>query len=318
MRVFSYFYFFFLQILTLTMSSKEDTSNTMMLSCASCGKTEGDGIQLRTCTACKSVRYCGVICQRNHRPKHKKACKKRAAELRDEILFKQPESSHYGDCPICLLPLPLVPDGSVHHDCCSKLVCRGCLYAYIERVKQERREPTCPFCRDVTGKSDVKQKMIKRVQANDPSATCQMGMRLDKEGKYAEAVAYYSKAAELGDANAHFNLSLMYQKGQGVEKDEKKCLYHTEEATIKGQLDARFGLAQHDCLNGRETRAVKHLIIAANLGHDKSMKALKDCYKNGLVSKEDFAGALRAHKAAVDAMKSPEREAAMIIMSSHR
>jgi hypothetical protein len=35
------------------------------------------------------------------------ACKKRAAELRDEILFKQPENTHLGDCPICFLPLSL-------------------------------------------------------------------------------------------------------------------------------------------------------------------------------------------------------------------
>ena len=33
--------------------------------------------------------------------------RKRAAVLRDELLFKQPESSHLGDCPICCLPLPL-------------------------------------------------------------------------------------------------------------------------------------------------------------------------------------------------------------------
>jgi len=28
-------------------------------------------------------------------------------ELRDEILFRQPESTHDGDCPICFLPLPV-------------------------------------------------------------------------------------------------------------------------------------------------------------------------------------------------------------------
>jgi hypothetical protein len=36
-----------------------------------------------------------------------KVCKMRAAELRDEILFEQPESTHLGDCPICLLQLSL-------------------------------------------------------------------------------------------------------------------------------------------------------------------------------------------------------------------
>ena len=78
-----------------------------MMRCASCGVAGGDDIKLKKCD-CKLVKYCSVKCQRDHRPKHKKECKKRAAELRDEILFKQPESSSYlGDCPICYLPLSI-------------------------------------------------------------------------------------------------------------------------------------------------------------------------------------------------------------------
>jgi hypothetical protein len=61
---------------------------------------------------------------------------------------------------------------------------------------------------------------------------------------------------------------------------------------------------------GIEDAAVKHWIIAANLGCDHSLKGLKECYKVGRVSKDDFAAALRAHQAAVDATKSPQREAA--------
>ena len=55
---------------------------------------------------------------------------------------------------------------------------------------------------------------------------------------------------------------------------------------------------------------MKHWIIAASLGYDDSIQMLKGCYKNGLVSKEDFAAALRAHHAAVEATKSPQREVA--------
>ena len=286
------------------MSAKQDN---MMSSCACCGKTEGDGIQLRTCTACKSVRYCGVTCQRNHRPKHKNACKMRVAELRDELLFQQPESSYLGDCPICLLPLPLdIVNSCVHHTCCSKLVCRGCAVANVKRLQAERLQNVCPFCRSRS--SDVDQKMLKRVQANDPNALCEMGVIRIKEGKYVEAFQLVTKAAELGHADAHCQLAIMYQKGHGVEKDKKKEVYHLEEASIKGHLDARFCLSQHDMIKGRID-----LIITANLGHDKSMQALKKCYTNGVVSKEDFASALRAHHAAVDEMKSPQREAAKLI-----
>jgi len=55
---------------------------------------------------------------------------------------------------------------------------------------------------------------------------------------------------------------------------------------------------------------LKHFLIAANLGHDDSIKMLMDAFRNGLVSKEDLASALRAHQAAADATKSPQRDAA--------
>ncbi|KAK1737397.1 hypothetical protein QTG54_011683, partial [Skeletonema marinoi] len=88
--------------------------------CASCGIAEVDDIKLKICTACKSVRYCSVECQQEHRPQHETNCKERAAELRDEILFRQPESSYLGDCPICCLPLPLDIQRAMLQTCCSK------------------------------------------------------------------------------------------------------------------------------------------------------------------------------------------------------
>ncbi|EJK57876.1 hypothetical protein THAOC_22041 [Thalassiosira oceanica] len=55
--------------------------------CANCGKQGSDTVKLKNCTACRLVKYCGVDCQRAHRKQHKKACKQRAAELKDEQLY---------------------------------------------------------------------------------------------------------------------------------------------------------------------------------------------------------------------------------------
>eukprot|EP00984_Skeletonema_dohrnii_P021744 scaffold10944_cov84-Skeletonema_dohrnii-CCMP3373.AAC.3 len=131
-----------------------------------------------------------------------------------------------------------------------------------------------------------------------------------QKGDYELAFEYYTNAAELGDATAHNNLTFMYRNGQGVEKDEKKEVYHLEEAAIAGHPRARCNLAFYEWKNSRFDRAVKHWSIAANLGYDDSIQALKECYKEGKVSKDDFAAALRAHQAAVDTTKSPQREAA--------
>jgi hypothetical protein len=243
--------------------------------CASCGIAEIDEIKLKTC-ACKSVRYCSVECQKKHRPHHKRACKKRMAELRDELLFKQPESSNFGDCPICCLPLPLDPKKSGFMGCCSKEICQGCSYANMMRQRGllTPQEPSCAFCREPLPKTDeeVEARRMKRVETNDPVAMTQMGAMRYVEGDYKSTFEYYTKAAELGDADAHYGLSVMYRLGQGVEKDEKKHSYYLEEAAICGHVDARHNLGCLEERNGRMERAVKHFIIAANMGYEGSMK----------------------------------------------
>ena len=62
---------------------------------------------------------------------------------------------------------------------------------------------------------------MKRIEVHDPVALREEGRRHYIEGDYKSAFVYWTKAAELGDIVAHYNLSVMYRKGKGVEKDEK-------------------------------------------------------------------------------------------------
>jgi TPR repeat protein len=154
------------------------------------------------------------------------------------------------------------------------------------------------------------KRMMKRVKANDPAAFCQMGAYRYNERDHGSAIEYWAKAAELGGVEAHYQLGYMYGDGKGVEKDEEKAVYHWEKAAIGGHPDARhiLGCVEYD--NGNMGRSVKHFIIAANLGNENSMKELWEHYAKENVTKEDLEATLRAHKAAIDEMKSPEREAA--------
>eukprot|EP00985_Skeletonema_marinoi_P020097 scaffold11772_cov183-Skeletonema_marinoi.AAC.16 len=280
--------------------------------CASCGVAEGDDIKLRNCTACHLVKYCGVKCQKEHRPKHKRACKKRAAELHDDILFKQPESTHLGDCPICCLPLSLDAEKSTMMACCSQQICRGCGYTNGIREIRESLDQRCPFCRHRMPKThdEAVKDFMKRVEANDPVALCGFGNRRLSEGDHESAFEYWTKAIEFGNLAAHYELHCLYRDGKGVEMDMKKAIYHAEQAAIGGHHLARFNLGGIEWGNGKVERAVKHWIIAAYLGDDEALGALRGCYDVGFVSKENFSATLRAHKAALDATKSPQREAA--------
>mmetsp|Transcript_16344 Transcript_16344/g.23172 ORF Transcript_16344/g.23172 Transcript_16344/m.23172 type:complete len:173 (+) Transcript_16344:586-1104(+) len=123
-------------------------------------------------------------------------------------------------------------------------------------------------------------------------------------------VKYWTMAAELGDMEAHYQLSVMYGLGHGVDVDKKKRIHHLEEAAIGGHHEARNSLGKEEWNNGQFERAMKHTIIAAKLGNDESVNNLRMGYEKDVLSEEDFAEALRAHRVAVDAMKSPQRDAA--------
>eukprot|EP00984_Skeletonema_dohrnii_P028892 scaffold19089_cov156-Skeletonema_dohrnii-CCMP3373.AAC.5 len=126
-----------------------DETEAADMCCASCGIAEVDNIKLMECDDCDLVRYCSDKCQQDHLPRHEENCKERAAELRDEILFRQPESSYLGDCPICCLPLSLDVQRAMLHTCCSKWICDGCAYANQLREREARLQNTCPFCRNI-------------------------------------------------------------------------------------------------------------------------------------------------------------------------
>ena len=132
-------------------------TSTTIDTCAACGKEGGD--RLKACTACHMVKYCNRDCQISHRPKHKKECKKRAAEIYDEALFKDPPPNTE-ECPICLLPLPLGNEVSFQ-SCCGKRICDGCSFSMtLSRAKIEAnsrgktKAQLCAFCREPSTESD--------------------------------------------------------------------------------------------------------------------------------------------------------------------
>ena len=61
---------------------------------------------------------------------------------------------------------------------------------------------------------------------------------------YAEAVKWYRKAAEQGDVDAQFNLGIMYGKGEeGVPQDYAEAAKWYRKVAEQGEGDAQFNLA---------------------------------------------------------------------------
>ncbi len=276
--------------------------------CANCGAAGVDEIKvLEVCTACQSARYyCSDKCREEDQELHSEGCENREAELHDKKLMQQPDETHLGECPLCFLPLG--KQKSTFKSCCSKIICEGCVYA--NHISNGDRR--CPFCREPRPKEkgEIRRRKMKRVKANDPAALSHMGRQRYKEGDYDGAFEYLTKAAELGNAAAHCQLGVMYWKGHGVEKDEEKKIHHYEKAAIGGHPGTRHALALIEEKRGNIERSVKHFVIAANLGFEISMKELWGRYSRGHITKEELEATLRTHQAALDEMKSPQRDAA--------
>lgn len=290
--------------------------------CASCGKARSDEIKLKKC-ACNLVRYCSVACQKDHRSQHKRACKKKVAELFDEKLFAPPPPRD--DCPICFLPMPGRVEHTSYKACCGKVICCGCFVA-AANAENNRKFPRCPFCRGSTLNSDsilVEQCNKRWEEYNDAFAAHalagmylfgDMGLPQDKP----KAIELLTRASELGSLEAALNLGIMYKKGDGVEQDINKYVHYTQMAAMKGNVQARFNLGTIEGQQGNTVRATKHFAIAARAGDDEALKICTEGYRAGFLSKDEFEQILRCHKEEKESMKSEQRDIAMKELASKK
>jgi len=60
---------------------------------------------------------------------------------------------------------------------------------------------------------------------------------------YKQAIKWYQKAADRGDAKAQFGLGWMYVNGKGVLKDDKEAVKWYQKAADQGHAKAQFNLA---------------------------------------------------------------------------
>ena len=243
---------------------------------------------------------------------YRRECKvKRAKELRDPALFKQPPPRE--DCPICFLPLPLDDAEAKYQPCCGKNVCMGCIYG----MHGGNNEDICPFCRAPEEFSDREhvERYWRREEAGDAEAINILGY-FYRDGEYGlsqdyeRAIGLWLRAGELGHATAYNNIGCAYNKGEGVEMDTKKAAHYFELGAMGGDVVARYNVGIEEENAGNMNRAMKHYMISASAGCDISLKKIRECYISEHATKDDFEKALRAHKEAKDEMKSDRREAA--------
>ena len=95
-----------------------------------------------------------------------------------------------------------------------------------------------------------------------------------------EAVKWYRKAAEQGDADAQFNLGVMYAKGEGVPQNHAEALKWFRLAADQGNARAQYNLgfmyAKGEGVLQNHVQAHKWFNLAAVAGYDDAAQCRAD------------------------------------------
>ena len=314
---------------------KTDGESPPSKTCGSCRRV---GTDLKICTACRSVHYCDVSCQKAHRKAHKDDCKEiaHAKEVMEE--FKANLMTE--ECPICMMRLPLGADEHLYQACCGKTICRGCLIASEKAQSEDLTDPypPCAFCRRPPPSSleELLEQLDERIDEYiDPMAVIAMagmyhvGDIVPKDDKkYFE---YSVKASDMGNVYGMHSVANCYMNGEVVPNDEKKAKIYFEMAAKNGHVEALVELARIHSENF--VVSAGYFRLAAENGEEESMEYLKRWYRShanatsdhsdycdcdsckilntkGLLTKDDLAVTIRAFHSAQEELRSDERDLA--------
>jgi hypothetical protein len=230
------------------------------------------------------------------------------------------------ECPVCLVPLPLVNDRASYWSCCGMIFCEACknenaraLHITNRKRKDEELPPmegSCAFCRVPVSKSGPEsiKRLEERIDKKGDLRAMLMLAKMHREGAQglaqdnAKGLELYQRAADLGLPVALLTLGYYFLVGlPGIIQDEEKARLYFEAAAKKGEVQARFDLGQleEECHN--YDLAIKHFKLAATAGQEDAMKELWKYFPSKL-DKAELEETLRAHKEACDDMNSEERE----------
>eukprot|EP00956_Cyclotella_meneghiniana_P040115 scaffold187124_cov20-Cyclotella_meneghiniana.AAC.1 len=95
----------------------------------------------------------------------------------------------------------------------------------------------------------------------------------------------------------------------------KKAVHHWQIAAMMGNVGARHNLGFDELQNGNYQRAMKHFMIAAKCSYKDSLHNIKEGFRLGHVTKEDFEKTLRDYQSSCDETKSEQRDRAAVILA---
>jgi TPR repeat protein len=125
-----------------------------------------------------------------------------------------------------------------------------------------------------------------------------------KRGDFAIAMREWQPIAEQGDANAQYNLGLLYARGQGVEKNPQEAARWYEKAAEQGVPAAQYNLgvmyANGQGVQASPEQAAKWFLKAAEQGVTDAATGLGNVYQEGEGAFRNYSEAEKWYRKAAD------------------
>jgi TPR repeat protein/serine/threonine protein kinase len=143
-----------------------------------------------------------------------------------------------------------------------------------------------------------------RIAAEQGNASAELllgSMYFDGEGverNYAEAFAWYQRAASDGLAEAENNLGASYLNGWGVEKDSRAAMVWFHKAAMQDSPAAEYNLGVMYFEDKRYDLALPWFLGAGGQGHARAQSNLGFMFEKGLGVRQDYAQALNWYRKA--------------------
>jgi TPR repeat protein len=143
-----------------------------------------------------------------------------------------------------------------------------------------------------------------RQYPNSSRLIYQLGRAYQKNNNFSAALVQYQKAADQGNANAQYNLGVMYANGQGVAKDDAQAASWYRKAAEQGSALAqnnlgsmyRYGLG----VTQNNAEAVKWYRKPADQGNAGAQFNLGVMYEKGQGVQQNYAEAVKWYRMAGD------------------
>ena len=249
-------------------------------------------------------------------------------------------------CPLCKVTLPLKQSQKTFLLCCGTEICRACnasAYAAgiptkrentnssdddddeineIEEIEVEGDETKdqmtmcCVLCNAEApaGVENILNLLQRRIEEDqDPNAMHVLsGLYWDENGvenNPKKALELCTRAADADHAEACHELALIYCEGKyGVPQDLNKgkmLLFRAARLGSAVSLNALGGLMIQE---GNVQLGTSYWLLGASNGEEYALHNVKKAFEGKVISKEDYASALRSYQTAHGETRSPKRD----------